>query len=202
MSQSRYNDAVYFNRQLTETEWLLLRESGIPAAVAYQFRLGWNGEYITIPIFSYDHKVDSFAYATWVKDDRLEVVPKRGEKLALYGQHLLRSSLSQVIITEGIVESLVLASQSFAALSSTGNGRSFKAEWVPLLRGVKEVYVCFRRSQASLKKAEEIAFLVPQAVVVHLPEEVGEGGGVADFFVRLGRTRREFLGLLSLAGYA
>ena len=122
--------------------------------------------------------------------------------MALYGAHLLRSTPSQVILTEGITESLVLAGQSFAALSSTGRGRSFNAEWVPLLRGVKEVFVCFRHSDASLRRAEEISFLIPQATVVYLPEEVGEGGGVSDFFVRLGRTRREFLKLLSLAGYA
>jgi hypothetical protein len=202
MIRSRYNEAVSLHRRLTETEWLLLRESGIPAAVAYERLLGWNGEYITIPVFSYDRKVRSFEYAFWGEDDQLEVVPRRGARLALYGLHLLRSAPSQVILTEGIVESLVLAGQSFAALSSTGTGHSFKEEWVPLLRGVREVYICFRRSEESLKKAEQIAFLIPQATVVHLPEEVGEGGGVGDFFVRLGRTRREFLRLLSLAGYA
>lgn len=201
MSQSRYNEAVSLHRRLSETEWLLLRESGIPAAVAFERLLGWDGKQITIPVFSYERKVVSFEHATWTGDDRLEVVPKKGP-LALYGVHLLRSAPSQVIITEGIIESLVLAGQSFTALSSTGTGRSFKEEWVPLLRGVREVFVCFRRSEESLRKAQEIAFMIPQATVVSLPEEVGEGGGVGDFFVHLGWERREFLRLLSLSGYA
>jgi hypothetical protein len=202
MSRARNNQAVSLHRRLTESEWLLLREAGIPAAIVHERLLGWNGEHITIPVFSYERDVLFFEHATWGDDDCLEMVPKRGGCVALYGAQLLRSAPSQVILTEGVTESLVLAGQSFVALSATGDGRSFKAEWVPLLRGVREVFVCFRHSDASLRRAEEISFLIPHATVVHLPEEVGEDGGVSDFFVRLGRTRREFLQLLALAGYA
>jgi hypothetical protein len=202
MTRSKYNEAVALHRRLSETEWLLLREAGIPAAVAYERLLGWDGEHVTIPVFSYDRTVLFFERATWGDNELLEVLPQKGRKAALYGLHLLRSAPVRVILTEGIGESLVLAGESFAALSSTGAGRSFKEEWIPLLRGVREVFVCFRRSEESLKRAEEIASLIPQAIVVHLPEEVGEGGGVGDFFVCLGRSRLEFLRLLSLAGHA
>jgi hypothetical protein len=41
--------------------------------------------------------------------------------------------------------------------------------------------------------------LIPLAKVVVLPEEVGEGGDVTDFFVRLGRSREEFEKLLATA---
>jgi hypothetical protein len=201
MTNARYKEAVALHRRLSEAEWLSLRDAGIPAGVAFERLMGWDGEHFTIPVFSYNRKVLFFERAAWGKDDRLEVVPKPGGRLALYGAHLLRSARSQVILAEGIVESLVLAGQSFAALSATGDGRSFREEWVPLLRGVREVFVCFRRSEESMQRAEEIAHLIPQATVVRLPDEVGEGGGVGDFFVRLGRSRREFLRLLSLAGY-
>ncbi|HWM90302.1 MAG TPA: hypothetical protein VN493_06000 [Thermoanaerobaculia bacterium] len=190
------------HRRLSEAEWLLLRESGIPAAVAHERLLGWDGEHITIPVFSYDRRVLFFERATWGHDDLLELVPKRGGRVALYGAQLLRQAPGQVILTEGVVESLVLAGKSFLALSATGSGRAFNEEWVPLLRGLREVFICFRHGEGSQRRAEQIAFLIPQATVVALPEEVGEGGGVADFFVRLGRTRLDFLRLLSLAGYA
>jgi hypothetical protein len=201
MTPSRNNEAVALHRRLSETEWLLLREAGIPAAVAYERLLGWDGKHITIPVFSYDRSVLFFERAKWGENDLLEIVPQQRAKVALYGTHLLRSAPARVILTEGITESLVLAGQSFAALSSTGTGVFFKEEWLPFLRGVREVFVCFRRTEEGLKQAEEIASLIPQAIVVHLPEEVGEGGGVGDFFVRLGRSRLDFLRLLSLAGY-
>lgn len=44
-----------------------------------------------------------------------------------------------------------------------------------------------------------MARLIPHAKLVRLPEEVGEGGDVTDFFVLLGRSREEFEGLLEAA---
>ena len=42
-----------------------------------------------------------------------------------------------------------------------------------------------------------MARLIPSARVVTLPHEVGDAGDVSDFFVRLGKTRDDFLRLLS-----
>lgn len=201
MTQSKYNEAVVLRGRLSEAEWLLLKEAGIPAPVAYERLLGWDGKHVTIPVLSHDRKVLFFERAVWGRDDLLEIVPQERDSVALYGGQLLRSKPSRVILTEGIPDALVLAGESFAALSAT-DGRSFKEEWVPLFRGVREVFVCFRRSEESLRRAEAVASLIPQAVVVDLPEEVGEGGGIGDFFVRLERSRLDFLRLLSLAGYA
>lgn len=202
MSTIRYKEAVELHRRLSEAEWLSLRDAGIPAGVAFERLIGWNGEYVTIPVFSYDRKVVFFERAAWRDDGSLAVVPRKGGRTALYGVHLLRNAPPQVVIVEDAVESLVLAGQSFAAVAATGRGRVFKEEWTPLFRSVREVFVCFRRSEESAARAEEIAAMIPQALVVHLPESVGEGGGVWDFFMRLARTRRDFLRLLSLAGYA
>ena len=44
-----------------------------------------------------------------------------------------------------------------------------------------------------------MARLIPQARMVELPEEVGEGGDVSDFLVRLGRSEEDFRRLLALA---
>jgi hypothetical protein len=41
--------------------------------------------------------------------------------------------------------------------------------------------------------------MVPRAKVVELPEEVGPGGDVTDFFVRLGRSEVQFVKLLETA---
>src|SRR5207244_5200418 len=41
--------------------------------------------------------------------------------------------------------------------------------------------------------------MIPHARLVRLPEDVGGGGDVTDFFVRLGRSREEFIGLLEAA---
>jgi len=41
--------------------------------------------------------------------------------------------------------------------------------------------------------------MIPYAKIVELPDEVGDGGDVTDFFVRLGKSREDFLALLQQA---
>src|SRR2546422_1187590 len=41
--------------------------------------------------------------------------------------------------------------------------------------------------------------LIPHVRIVELPEEVGDGGDISDFFVRLGKTREDFQKLLDIA---
>jgi CHC2 zinc finger len=50
-----------------------------------------------------------------------------------------------------------------------------------------------------LAGADRVARLIPRARIVRLPAEVGEHGDVTDFFVRLDRTREDFLRLLGKA---
>src|SRR5213594_3569452 len=62
--------------------------------------------------------------------------------------------------------------------------------------------MCFDNDAAGRQGAERVARLIPRARVVRLPEEVGGGGDVTDFFVRLGRSREDFVGLLDTAALA
>src|SRR5207247_6637084 len=41
--------------------------------------------------------------------------------------------------------------------------------------------------------------LIPHARLIELPADVGESGDITDFFVRLGRSSEDFLGLLDQA---
>jgi DNA primase len=84
-------------------------------------------------------------------------------------------------------------------VTSTGGAGSFRPEWAELFLPVPEVYVCFDRDQAGQEGAQRVARLIPHSKIVDLPEEVGEGGDVTDFFVRLGRTPEDFGRLLESA---
>lgn len=61
---------------------------------------------------------------------------------------------------------------------------------------VPNVYVCFDRDDAGRKGAVRVARKIPGARVCELPPEVGEGGDVTDFFVRLGKGYEDFLEVL------
>ena len=67
------------------------------------------------------------------------------------------------------------------------------------IRSIPQVYACFDRDQAGRNGAMLVTLMIPHAKVIELPEEVGEGGDVTDFFVRLKRSPEEFMRLLEAA---
>src|SRR5262249_47386361 len=85
------------------------------------------------------------------------------------------------------------------AVTSTGGAGAFRQEWVSEFEPIPEVFICFDRDEAGRNGALRIGQMMPRARLVELPEEVGAGGGVTDFFVPLGHSREEFLKLLESA---
>ena len=113
--------------------------------------------------------------------------------LELYGWENLTTDASQIIICEGEFDRLVLEANGFRAVTSTGGARAFKKQWATEFETIPEVDVCFDDDEAGKSGALRVARLIPHANIVELPEEVGGGGDVTDFFVRLGRSREDFL---------
>lgn len=195
----QFQQAVNFHRNLPEDLWFALEGCGIPGALIHARLIGWDGECVTIPIFSSDRKVVTFEYASFDEQGRLSVLPQEAERSYLYGEPVLNLSLDQVVLTEGAVESLVLSGQGFNALSATGDGLSFRPEWAPMLRKVRECYICFKRHAESIGSALIVRDLVPEVRIVTLPPEVGHGGGLYEFFVELGQSPADFRALLKRA---
>jgi DNA primase len=163
--------------------------------------VGWNGWRITIPIFNRDGEITFFKQAK-DPDDKGEspkmIAWPKGH-LELYGWENLKSEPSQIIICEGEFDCLVLEANGFKAATSTGGARTFKKDWAQEFENIPEVYICFDNDEAGKSGALRVGRLIPSAKVVELPQEVGQGGDVTDFFVRLGRSREDFLKLLEEA---
>ncbi len=196
------SQAVTYHRNLPPDLWFDLENQGIPGAVIHSRLIGWNGEHVTIPVFSRDRKLLCFEYAVFDEDGRLVLVPQERKQPYLYGEPILNLDPQEVVVTEGVVESLILAGQGFNALSATGDGLSFREEWVSALRKIPNVVLCFKRRSESIQAALGIRELLPQARIVTLPSEVGQGGGLYEFFVELEETAADFRQLLTRAADA
>ena len=195
-----HNEALAYHQRLPQRLWKYLNARGIPDALIHKHLLGWNGKRITIPIPDRDGMIAFFKLA---KDPGDKSGPKmlstRGAHAELYGWERVLSKPEQIIICEGEFDRLVLEAQGFAAVTSTAGAATFRLEWAEALREIPGVYVCFDNDAAGRTGAQRVARLIPHARLVRLPEEVGEGGDVTDFFVRLDKSRQEFLGLLEAA---
>ena len=87
---------------------------------------------------------------------------------------------------------MVLEANGFKAVTSTAGARAFKKEWAKEFENVPEVYICFDNDEAGKAGALRVGRLIPHAKIVDLPEEVGQGGDVTDFFVQLRTNPRGF----------
>jgi DNA primase len=187
-----------FHADLPDRIRQYLNGRGISDELIARHVLGWNGWRITIPIFTGEGKVVFFKQARDPEDkgESPKMIAWPKGHLELYGRENLENELSQVIICEGEFDRLVLEALGFRAVTSTGGAKSFKKEWAKDFESVTEVHICFDNDEAGKSGALRVGQIIPHAKIVELPAEVGEGGDITDFFVRLGRTREDFLKLL------
>lgn len=193
--------ALSYHRQLPDRIRAYLNARAIPDDLIHRHLLGWNGRRITIPIPNRDREIAFFKLARDPEADPAEpkMLATRGSRLELYGWETVLAKPERLIICEGEFDRLVLEARGFDAVTSTGGAGSFRREWAEAFAGNPEVFICYDRDEAGRDGALRVARLIPQARIVDLPEEVGEGGDVTDFFVRLGRSREDFESLLVAA---
>lgn len=193
--------AAAYQRALPDRIRRYLNGRGIPDAVIDLHQLGWDGSRIAIPIFNH---AGVLAFFKLVKDpDDPTPGPKMltspGGTLELYGWERVASKPCRLVICEGEFDRLVLEAHGLPAVTSTGGAGALRREWATEIAPIPEVYLCFDRDDAGRRGALRVGQFLPQAKIVTLPEEVGPGGDVTDFFVLLDRTREDFEELLKTA---
>jgi DNA primase len=191
--------APEFHRNLPERIRSYLRsERAISDEVIDLHFLGWNGQRIAIPITNREGLIVFFKLAKDPADtsDGPKMLIPPGAKAELYGWERVNAKPDQIIVCEGEFDRLVLETQGFGAVTTTGGAATFRPEWAEALSEIPHVYLCYDHDAAGRAGAERVARMIPQAHIVRWPEEIGDGGDVTDFFARLQRSREEFLQLL------
>jgi len=201
MTSNTHHLAEQYHKALPQRVRAYLNDRGINDDVLDRHLLGWNGWRITIPIFNRDGGVVFFKLARDPQDllPGPKIMASPGASVELYGWEVIQQSPPQVIICEGEFDRLVLEANGFDAVTSTGGAGAFKAEWAKEFESIPRVYICFDRDDAGRRGALRVAWTIPHAKLIELPEDVGNGGDITDFFVRLGWKREAFLRLLEQA---
>lgn len=178
-----------------------LQERGLDDDVIDRHLLGWNGQRITIPICNRAGDVAFFKLARYPHAPLPgpKILASPGAYAELYGWEVLKNHPSEVIICEGEFDRLVLETRGFQAVTSTAGANTFRSEWAKEFTSIPHVYICLDRDDAGRRGALRVAWMIPHAKLIELPEDVGEGGDITDFFVRLGWRREAFQTLLEHA---
>jgi len=127
------------------------------------------------------------------------MIASPGSYVELYGWNQILGKPAQIIICEGEFDRLVLEANRFRAVTSTGGAGTFRPEWAKEFKSIPEVFICFDRDEAGINGALRVGRLIPHARIVELSEEVGHSGDITDFFVRLGKSKEDFLKLMEQA---
>lgn len=198
MKRRRVDNKMGMENFLPDRIKSYLNARGITDAVIEHNKITWDGERIVIPIFNVD---GIWMFNKYRRDPAADFGPKysydKGAVSALYGAEKLSLS-DKVIICEGEFDSLILEAHGFVGVTSTGGAGTFRESWFDLMAG-KELFMCFDKDEAGSKGMEKLARMRPEMKMIPLPVEVGEHGDITDFFVKLGKSRKDFEILMKVA---
>lgn len=167
------------------TDYLLQR--GLTKDVIERYGLSFNGVNLVIPVYLHDpqNPNSKVAFNKYRKNpySTNENEPKyrydKGSYARLYNEYDLEGC-NEVIIAEGELDTLLLISKGYNAVTSTGGCLSFKETWAEKFED-KEVYVCFDKDESGVKAAIRMQTIIPHAKIIWLPEKM-KGKDVTDFF--------------------
>jgi len=173
---------------------LYLNARGITDAIIKEYKLGWGKFYgkwwITIPIKDIE---GNFVFFKLRQDpgrgDHKMTYPK-GVQAQIYDWQTLQNVTGRIVISEGELDRLLLMSKGKAAITSTHGAMTFKEEWVKDVQKWPKIYVCYDNGEAGEKGAKRVAAMVEnggnnETYLISLPEELGEGGDITDYFTKL-----------------
>ncbi len=180
-----------------------LNARGITDAVIDAHKLGWGKFYskwwITIPIKDVYGAFQFFKLRRDPNAGDEKITYPKGVEAQIYGWEMLTNANNPLVICEGELDRLALLSKNIPAITSTHGAMTFKKEWAEMVIGkCRKIYICFDNDEAGKKGAERVAKMVEnggnETYIVSLPNEVGEGGDITDYFVKLNGNPDDLFG--------
>ena len=172
---------------------------GLSIETIKQYRLGYDGDRITIPIFNEDGECVNIRRHATKKNVTSKTVSYRPGfgSIRLYPANALK--LPVVLLCEGELDTLITRQLGFNAATVTGGAGSWKEEFTPLFSG-KEVILVYDIDPAGRNGANIIArklFNIASSIKdVLLPITKPSNGDITDYIVTYGNGSGELKSLI------
>lgn len=189
----------------------VLRERrGLVDDTLRKFKLGWDGDRITIPIYDEFNVLVNFRRYKWNStDDQWKVLNYVDEYGNTYGEvrifgidRVLDDSIDYIVWCEGEMDRIIAEQYGFPTACATSGAGTWKADWTRLFRNKKRVYLAQDNDEAgrnATKKLCEKLYRVVDVFVVNWPSDFPVKGDITDFFVKCNQTAEDFQVLLDNA---
>ncbi len=175
-----------------------------------QFRIGWDGDRITIPIYNEYNTVVNFRRYKWNStNDQWKVLNYVDENENSYGEvrifgieRVLDEDIDYIVWCEGEMDRLCAEQHGFPTACATSGAGTWRPEWTRLFRGKKRVYLAQDNDEAgriATAKLCEKLYRVVDVYMIQWPEDFPEKGDITDFFTKCKQTSDDFKLLLDNA---
>jgi len=197
----------YFEKMYMENVPLVeyfIKQRGFSEKTIDKFKLGWDGQCVTIPIFEKGRIVNIRRRRSPINEN--EKLPKyfsvTGTEVGMFNTDSIKADSKPVFITEGEMDAIALTNQdeSVQVVSGTGGATSFKKEWAgKYFKGKRRIYICYDSDQPGQDGAEKVAEILGphRCRILELPQGVKDineffikGFKIADFNKLLGTARK------------
>lgn len=197
----------YFEKMYIEKPEIVeyfLKKRGFTEKALNTFKLGWDGQNITIPIFEKGKLVNIRKRKNpLIQDDGK--MPKyfsiTGTEIGMFNTDSIKPDTRPVFITEGEFDAIslwVAGNGDVQVVSGTGGASSFKEEWAKkYFKGKQKIYICYDNDRPGFEGAEKVSkILGPQRCkIIALPSGIKD---LNDFFTS-GKKLNDFKQLIAQA---
>lgn len=189
---------------------VLHERRGLTDETIAQFKLGWDGERITIPIYDqYNTLVNIRRYKWNSVDDKKKVLNYVDEYQNSYGEvrifgidRVLDDTIDYVVWSEGEMDRIINEQYGFPTACPTSGAGTWRPDWTRLFRGKKRVYLSQDNDEAgriATRSLCEKLYRVVDVYVLTWPEDFPVKGDITDFYTKCGQTAADFQLLLDNA---
>lgn len=172
-----------------------------------RFKLGWDSDRITIPIYDEFNVLVNFRRYKWNStDDQWKVLNYVDEYDNSYGEvrifgldRVLDDSVDYVVWCEGEMDRICNEQHGFPTACATSGAGTWKADWTRLFRNKKRVYLAQDNDEAgrnATSKLCEKLYRVVDVYIINWPEHFPAKGDITDFYTKCGQTTEDFQMLL------
>jgi hypothetical protein len=189
---------------------VLRTRRGLHEETLRRFKLGWDGDRVTIPIYDAYNALVNFRRYKWNStEDQWKVLNYVDEYENTYGEvrifgieQMLDDSVDYVVWCEGEMDRIICEQNGFPAACPTSGAGTWKPEWTRLVRNKKRIYLAQDNDEAgrnATRKLCEKLYRVVDVYVINWPEDFPVKGDITDFFVKCNQTAQDFQTLLNNA---
>ena len=206
--------AEHYHRELMKLTGpireVLRKRRGLTDETLKRFKLGWDGERITIPVYDEYNTLVNFRRYKWnSNEDQRKVLNYVDEYGNSYGEvrifnieRVIDETIDYIIWCEGEMDCIIAEQYGFPAACPTSGAGTWKPEWTKLFRNKKRVYIVQDNDEAGRNATQRLCeklYRVVDVYVVHWPDDFPVKGDITDFFTTCGQTAEDFQALLDNA---